>query len=140
MDLASILIVAPRQSAFVLLGCLDCHVCRWPSASAFSLEGFTPSIALDIHLHDSGVVHEAVDGRERHGRIGEDLAPLSERLVRRDQHGTPLVARRDQLEQDAGLGLIFGDIRQHRNHTTTLVGHVKSPVFRGVRLRPRDEG
>jgi hypothetical protein len=31
-------------------------------------------------------------------------------LIGRDQHRAPFVARRDQFEQDAGLGLILGDV------------------------------
>ena len=53
---------------------------------------------------------EAVDGGERHGGVGEDLAPFAERLVGGDQQGPALVARADQLEQHAGLRLVLGDI------------------------------
>ena len=53
---------------------------------------------------------EAIDGRECHGWIGEDLAPFAERLVGRDQHRATLVTRGDQLEQHAGFGLILGDV------------------------------
>ena len=53
---------------------------------------------------------EAIDGRERHGLVGEDLAPFAEWLIGCDQHGSPLVTRGDQLEQDAGFRLILGDI------------------------------
>ena len=81
-----------------------------PTASALPIEGFAASIAFDVHLQDGGVVHEAIDGGERHGLIREDLAPFSERLVGGDQHGTPFVARSDQLEQHAGLGLVLGDV------------------------------
>ena len=42
--------------------------------------------------------------------IGENLSPFAERLICRDQQRTALVARADQLEEDAGLGLILGDI------------------------------
>ena len=55
-------------------------------------------------------MHEPVDGGERHGLIGEDFAPLAERLVGRYQHGSPLISRGDQLEQHACLGLILGDV------------------------------
>src|SRR6266853_1456808 len=34
---------------------------------------------------------EAIDGRERHGLVGEDFAPFAERLVGGYQHGSPLV-------------------------------------------------
>ena len=53
---------------------------------------------------------EAVDGRERHGLVGEDPAPLAEGLVGGDEHGAALVARSDEFEENAGLGLILGDI------------------------------
>ena len=53
---------------------------------------------------------EAIDGGECHGLIGEDLAPLAERLVGGDQHGSPLVSGGDQFEQDAGFGMILGDV------------------------------
>ena len=82
----------------------------WPSASALSLKGFPSPVAFDIHFQDRSVMDEAVDGGERHGLIGEDFAPLAERLVGRDQHGSPLISRSDQLEQYAGLSLILGDV------------------------------
>ena len=50
----------------------------WPS---FSIERGTPTIALDVHLQDCGVMHEAIDGGEGHGLVGEDFAPFTERLV-----------------------------------------------------------
>jgi hypothetical protein len=53
---------------------------------------------------------EAVDGGERHGRVGEDLAPLAERLVGGDQQRSAVVARADQFEQDARLRLVLGEI------------------------------
>ena len=56
------------------------------------------------------MVDEAIDGRECHGWIGEDLDPFAERLVGRDQHGSALVTRGDQLEEHAGFGLILGDV------------------------------
>ena len=52
-------------------------------------------------------MNETVDGREGHGLIREDLAPFTERLIGGDEHRSPLVAGADQLEQDAGLGLIL---------------------------------
>ena len=53
---------------------------------------------------------EAVDGGERHSRVGEDLAPFAERLVGGDQQRSALVARADQFEQDARLRLALGEI------------------------------
>ena len=56
------------------------------------------------------MVHEPVDGRQRHGFVGEDLAPFAERLIGRDQQGSAFIAGGDQLEQYAGLSLILGDV------------------------------
>ncbi len=53
---------------------------------------------------------EPVDGGERHGLIGKNLSPFGEGLICRDEQRTALVARGDELEEDAGLGLILGDI------------------------------
>ena len=53
---------------------------------------------------------KAIDGRERHSLVWEDLAPFAEWLIGCDHHGPPLVTRGDQLEQDARLGLILGDL------------------------------
>ena len=55
-------------------------------------------------------MNETVDGREGHGLIWEGLAPFTERLIGGDEHRSSLVASADQLEQNAGLGLILGDI------------------------------
>ena len=58
------------------------------------------------------MVHEPVDGRHRHGRVGEDLAPLAEGLVAGDDQRAALVALGDELEQHAGLGLILPHVAQ----------------------------
>ena len=66
-----------------------------------------------VHIEDRGAVHQAVDGCERHGLVGEDRAPLAERLVGSDEHRAILVARADEFEQHAGFGLILpyiGDV------------------------------
>jgi hypothetical protein len=73
------------------------------------------------------VVDEAVDHGRRHGGIGEDFAPVTERLICGDEDGAAFVARpfepcsnscsnkratipegmarTDEFEQDAGLGM-----------------------------------
>jgi hypothetical protein len=56
------------------------------------------------------VVDEAVDHGQRHGGIGEDFAPVTERLICGDEDGAAFVARTDELEQDAGFGLILADV------------------------------
>src|SRR6266436_4610790 len=96
--------------SFGLRGFLDCRVGSWPAATALSVEGLAAAIALDIHLQDRGVMNEAIDGGERHSLVGEDFSPFAERLIGRDQHGSPLVSGGDQLEQYARFGLILGDV------------------------------
>ena len=60
-----------------------------------------------VGREDCGVVDEAIDGGHRSGLVGEHLVPFSEGLVRRDQKRAPFVARRDEFEEDACLGLIL---------------------------------
>ena len=55
-------------------------------------------------------MNEAIYGGERHGLVWKNSPPFAEGLICRDQHGAPLVARADQLEQDARLRLVLGDI------------------------------
>ena len=57
-------------------------------------------------------MNEAVDRGKGHGGVGEDLAPFAEGLVGGDQQRSTLIACTYQLEQDAGLGLVLGDIGQ----------------------------
>ena len=63
------------------------------SAPALSVDGLAAAIAFDVHLQDGGVMDETIDGRECHGLFGEDFAPIAERLVNCDQHGSPFVTR-----------------------------------------------
>lgn len=53
---------------------------------------------------------EPVDGGQCHGWIGEDPVPVAEGLVGGDCDRTALVSGTDQFEQDAGLGLVLGDV------------------------------
>lgn len=62
---------------------LRCRAGWWAAGPAFAIQSGTPPIALDVHLEDRGVMDEAVDGSKRHGRVGEDLAPFTERLGKR---------------------------------------------------------
>ena len=82
----------------------------WPAATTLSIEGFAAAIALDIHFQDCGVMDEAIDGRECHGLIREDLAPFAKRLVGGDEERSPLVAGADELKEHAGFGLVLGDV------------------------------
>lgn len=81
-----------------------------PAWTALAIECSFSTVALDVHLEDRGVVHQASDCRERHCLIWEDTPPLAERLIGRDQQRASLVAGGDQLEQYAGLRLIFARI------------------------------
>src|SRR5215467_3732181 len=55
-------------------------------------------------------MNEAVDDSDRHRLVREDLAPFAKGLVGGDQQRTPLVAGADELKQDAGFSLVFGDV------------------------------
>ena len=67
-------------------------------------------VALDVEFEDGRVMHQAIDGGERHGRIGKDFIPLAEGLVGGDQDRAMFIACADEFEQDTGFGLIFGDV------------------------------
>src|SRR6185312_3719654 len=83
---------------------------RFRDGPLLALERAAATIALDVHLEDNRMVDQSVDGRDEHGVIGKDFIPFSKWLIGGDQHGAPLVARADQLEQHTGLGMIFVDI------------------------------
>ena len=56
------------------------------------------------------MVDEAIHGGDGGGFVGEDAVPGSEGLVGGDEEGAVFVAGGDEFEEDAGLGLILGDI------------------------------
>jgi hypothetical protein len=74
------------------------HVRTWPGPS-------NPAGLLPI-FQDRGMVHEPVDSCQRHGLVGENLAPFAEGLVGRNEQRSAFIASSDQLEQHTGLGLI----------------------------------
>src|SRR5438132_11415644 len=104
--LGEYLIVGTRQSGRTV----DCRARGGPAGASLAFEGGLAPIALDVHLENGCVMNEAVDGRQRHGVIREDLAPLAERLVGGDEQRASLVSRTDELEEHTGLGLILGDV------------------------------
>ena len=53
---------------------------------------------------------KSVDGGQGHGLVGKDLGPFAEGLVGGDQNGTAFVASADQFEENAGFGLVLGDV------------------------------
>ncbi len=65
------------------------------------------SVALDVvELEDGRVMHQAIDGGDRHPRVREDGVPAGERLVGRDEDALALVALGDQFEQNGRFGLV----------------------------------
>jgi hypothetical protein len=68
------------------------------------------AIALGVHLEDPGVMDKAIDDGEGHRLVWKDVALLAERLVGGDQQGSPLVSGTDEFEQEAGFGLILGEL------------------------------
>ena len=63
-----------------------------------------------VRRHWSEPTGEPIHGRERHRRVREDPVPFAERLVGGDQDGAAFIARADQFEERAGLGLVLGDV------------------------------
>ena len=84
-------------------------VCR-SSASSFGFDGTAPPVTLDVKFKDSAVMHQPVNGSQGHGWIGEELIPVTEGLIGGDEGRAQFVARTDQFKQDAGFGLVFGDV------------------------------
>ena len=107
---ASRSIPGEAMPCWVLGRCLHRRVDRRAGGTAFAFEGGAAAVAFDVHLEDGGRVDEAVDDGERHRLIGEDFSPFAERLVGGDQQGSPLLSGTDEFQQDAGFGVIRGDI------------------------------
>jgi hypothetical protein len=58
------------------------------------------------------VVQEPVEDRGGDHLVAEDLAPLRDHLVGREQHAAALVATRDELEEQIRAALLEGQIAQ----------------------------
>lgn len=91
---------------------VDCREGCGPTPLPFVLQGRPAPVTLDVHLKDRGVVNESINGGKRHGGVREDPVPFTEGLVGGDQEGAALVSGRDELEQNAGFSLTFGDVGQ----------------------------
>ena len=65
------------------------------------------SEAFGVHFQDCRVMDQPVDGGDGHGFVREDLIPAAKGLVGGDGDAAVFVAPGDQLEEDAGLGLIL---------------------------------
>jgi hypothetical protein len=70
------------------------------------------AVAFDVHFEDDGVMHQAVNRRERHRGIREDTGPLAEGSVRGDQQAAAFISSGNQFEQHAGLRLIAIDVAE----------------------------
>jgi len=80
------------------------------------------------------MVHEAVYSGNHHSLIRKNLIPLSKWLVCGDQQRASLVTRSDQLEQDAGLGMIFVDIREIVENQEVIFVELAQGCFKLKRL------
>src|SRR6185312_17172967 len=80
------------------------------AGAALLLDGGLAPIALDVHFGNGCMVDEPIDGGERHGLIWKHLAPFAEGLIGGKQQRPQFVAGADELEEDGGLGLVFGDV------------------------------
>ena len=83
-----------------------------PAGRARSLDGGAPTVAFGVEFEDGAVVDKAVHGGEGHGGVGEDPVPFAEGVVGGDKQRAELVAGADEFEEDAGLGLVLGDVGQ----------------------------
>ena len=79
-------------------------------AAALTFECGAAAVTLDVHLEDGGMMNQAVDDRDRHCLVWEDLAPFAERLIGSDEEGSPLVPGADEFKEHAGFGLVLGDV------------------------------
>src|SRR5579863_5426085 len=87
---------------------------RWGSASFLGslLEAVAEAPALVAGVDDVCAVGEAVDDGFREAGVGEDLGPLAEREVRRDDHRRALVALADDLEDELGRAGGEGEVAE----------------------------
>ena len=90
----------------------------------FALNGGFSAVALDVHFKNGGVVHEAVDSRQRHRLIGEDLSPFTEGLVCGDQHraafvtgGDPAIDFRDHQARTMPWPLPYSSTMSAHSHS-----------------------
>src|SRR5262249_38069581 len=70
--------------------------------SAGELAMLAHPIAVAPDIHDVAVMDQPINERRRHYFIAEDLAPLLEALVGRQNRGGVLVAPRHELEEEHG--------------------------------------
>ena len=57
-------------------------------------------------------MNEPVDGRERHGRSGEDLSPFPERPIGGDEDRPAFIPWADEFKENRGFRLIRADVSE----------------------------
>jgi hypothetical protein len=72
--------------------------------SAGEFRVLAESVAVPADVHDVTVMDEAVDQRRRHDVIAEDLAPLFEAFITREDRGGVFVAPGEELEEEHRSG------------------------------------
>ena len=83
-----------------------------PASQKINVQRCLPEaqIGASLQVDDLGVVDEAVDHGRGDDGVAEDLAPAAEGLVRGHDDAGPLVAGRDQLEEQVGGFAVEGDV------------------------------
>ena len=69
---------------------------------------FTVAISLD--LNNESMMHKPINGSHGHHVIGEDMVPLAEGLIGRDEKTFSFVAMSNQLKENGGFRLRLFDI------------------------------
>ena len=72
--------------------------------------GLLEPIGFALDRDDLGVVNQTVDQGDDAGGIGEDLTPLGEGSVGRDEGGFFLIAAANDLEQQVGVAIAIGKL------------------------------
>src|SRR5687768_13119709 len=68
------------------------------------------AVRVTFNIDHMTVMEQPVQNRAGHNRIPEDLSPLTKALIGRQDDGPPLIAARDELEEQMGAVPIDGDI------------------------------
>ena len=77
-----------------------------------SLERGLLAEAISLNVDDEGMMNQPVDGGHGHHGIGEDVIPLTKRLISGNQEAVALVAMSNELKEDRGFRLRLFDIAE----------------------------
>ena len=61
------------------------------------------SIAIGLDLENDSMMHQPVNGSNRHHRVGKDAVPLAEGLIGRNQQAFAFISMSNQLKEDRGF-------------------------------------